>query len=228
MRKSLTGPRWPWPRPVGLGHLGGPFFGLSLASFVTGLIEAGWGPMGPPGPSGEGGGLEGGRGACREGARRPGRAPGPDGAVAGGEGEGNALLQGLVVCGRCGERMTIRYYVHHGQVVPEYLCQKRGIEKAEPPCQRLLGKDIDRAIGDLLVGTVTPLALEMALTVHDELVTEPPKPTTCATRQVDRARYEAELAQRRYLAVDPDNRPVGPVARSRTGPQAACAARRPR
>jgi hypothetical protein len=116
------------------------------------------------------------------------------------------LLQGLVVCGRCGERMTIRYYVHHGQVVPEYLCQKRGIEKAEPPCQRLLGKDIDRAIGDLLVGTVTPLALEMALTVHDELVTRAAQADDLRHQQVDRARYEAELAQRRYLAVDPDNR----------------------
>jgi hypothetical protein len=78
--------------------------------------------------------------------------------------EGPALLQGLIVCGRCGERMTVRYYVHHGQTVPEYLCQKRGIEKAEPPCQRVLGRDIDRAIGELLVATVTPLALEMALT----------------------------------------------------------------
>ena len=122
--------------------------------------------------------------------------------------EGPALLQGLVVCGRCGERMTIRYYVHHGQVVPEYLCQKRGIEKAEPPCQRLLGKDIDRAIGDLLVGTVTPLALEMALTVHDELLTRAAQADGLRHQQVDRARYEAELAQRRYLAVDPDNRLV--------------------
>ena len=122
--------------------------------------------------------------------------------------EGNALLQGLVVCGRCGERMTIRYHVDHGQVLPEYLCQKRGIENAEPLCQRLLGKDIDRAIGDLLVATVTPLALEMAMTVHDELVSRATQADALRHQQVDRARYEAELAQRRYLAVDPDNRLV--------------------
>ncbi len=53
--------------------------------------------------------------------------------------EGPALLQGLVVCGRCGGRMTVRYYVSHGQVVPEYVCQREGIEKAEPFCQRLVG-----------------------------------------------------------------------------------------
>ena len=122
--------------------------------------------------------------------------------------EGPALLQGLVMCGRCGERMTVRYYAPHGQPVPEYLCQKRGIEKAEPPCQRLLGRDIDRAIGELLVGTVTPLALEMALTVHDELLARADKADGLRRQQVDRARYEAELAQRRYLSVDPDNRLV--------------------
>ncbi len=122
--------------------------------------------------------------------------------------EGPALLQGLVMCGRCGERMTVRYYAPHGQPVPEYLCQKRGIEKAEPPCQRLLGRDIDRAIGELLVGTVTPLALEMALTVHDELLARADKADGLRRQQVDRARYEAELAQRRYLSVDPDYRLV--------------------
>jgi hypothetical protein len=104
--------------------------------------------------------------------------------------------------------MTVRYYAHHGQQLPEYVCQKRGIEKAEPPCQSLLGKDIDRVIGELLVETVTPLALEMALTVHDELLSRADKADGLRHQQVDRARYEAELAQRRYLAVDPDNRLV--------------------
>jgi hypothetical protein len=104
--------------------------------------------------------------------------------------------------------MTVRYYVHHGQTVPEYLCQKRGIEKAEPPCQRVLGRDIDRAIGELLVATVTPLALEMALTVHDELRARADQADGLRHQQVERARYEAELAQRRYLSVDPDNRLV--------------------
>ena len=122
--------------------------------------------------------------------------------------EGPALLQGLVVCGRCGERMTVRYYAPHGQQLPEYLCQKRGIERAERPCQKLLGAAIDRAVGELLVETVTPLALGMALTVHDELLARADKADGLRHQQVDRARYEAELAQRRYLSVDPDNRLV--------------------
>src|SRR6266849_1541237 len=48
--------------------------------------------------------------------------------------EGPALLQGLVVCGRCGERMTVRYYCSHGQLLPEYVCQKRSIETAQAAC----------------------------------------------------------------------------------------------
>lgn len=122
--------------------------------------------------------------------------------------EGPALLQGLVVCGRCGERMSVRYYVSHGQVVPDYVCQKRSIELAAPLCQRVLGRDLDRAVGDLLVQTVSPLALEVALAVQDEIDARAEEADRLRRQQVERARYEAELAQRRYLRVDPDNRLV--------------------
>src|SRR5213075_1433627 len=40
--------------------------------------------------------------------------------------EGPALLQGLAVCGRCGGLMTIRYYISHSEVLPEYVCQREG------------------------------------------------------------------------------------------------------
>ncbi len=122
--------------------------------------------------------------------------------------EGPALLQGLVVCGRCGERMTIRYYVSRSQVLPEYVCQREGIEHAHAICQRVLGGALDRAIGELLVETVSPLALEVALAVQDELEARAQEVDRLRRQQVERARYEAELAQRRYLRVDPDNRLV--------------------
>jgi DNA invertase Pin-like site-specific DNA recombinase len=122
--------------------------------------------------------------------------------------EGPALLQGIVVCGRCGGRMTVRYYVSHDDVLPEYVCQRDGIEHARAPCQRVLGAALDRAIGELLVETVSPLALEVALAVQDELDARGAEVDRMRRQQVDRARYEAELAQRRYLRVDPDNRLV--------------------
>lgn len=122
--------------------------------------------------------------------------------------EGPALLQGIVVCGRCGGRMTIRYYVSHSEVVPEYICQREGIQHAHAICQRIVGGALDRAIGDLLVETVSPLALEVTLAVQDELETRAQEVDRIRRQQVERARYEAELAQRRYLRVDPDNRLV--------------------
>jgi len=122
--------------------------------------------------------------------------------------EGPALLQGLVVCARCGERMTVRYYSRSGRTVPAYLCQKDGIANARPICQHVLGWELDRAVGALLVETVTPLALEVALAVQDELNSRAEEVDRLRHQQVERARYEAELAQRRYLRVDPDNRLV--------------------
>jgi DNA invertase Pin-like site-specific DNA recombinase len=122
--------------------------------------------------------------------------------------EGPALLQGLVVCGRCGARMTIRYYHRHNRTRPVYVCQSEGIKRAERPCQMILGEDIDRAVGDLLVESMTPLALEVALSVQDELQARAHDADRLRRQQVERARYEAELAQRRYLRVDPDNRLV--------------------
>jgi DNA invertase Pin-like site-specific DNA recombinase len=122
--------------------------------------------------------------------------------------EGAALLQGLAVCGRCGQRMTIRYYIRRGRSVPEYCCQRDGIQHAEAPCQRVMGADLDQAIGNLLIDSVTPLALEVALEVQDELKSRADEADRLRRQQVERARYEADLAQRRYLRVDPDNRLV--------------------
>jgi DNA invertase Pin-like site-specific DNA recombinase len=122
--------------------------------------------------------------------------------------EGPALLQGLVVCGRCGVRMSVRYYMSHAQLVPEYRCQRDGIKYGKPLCQRVVGRALDEAISDLLVETVSPLALEVALAVQGELDARVQEVDRIRRQQVERARYEAELAQRRYLRVDPDNRLV--------------------
>lgn len=122
--------------------------------------------------------------------------------------EGPALLQGLAVCGICGERMTVRYHSYHRGTVPEYLCQKEGIQHGQPICQRILGRDLDEAIGELLVEAVTPLTLEVALAVQQELDARADEVDRLRRQQVERARYEADLAQRRYMRVDPDNRLV--------------------
>lgn len=122
--------------------------------------------------------------------------------------EGPALLQGLVLCGRCGERMAARYHQVRGELWPEYVCQRAAIEHAQPLCQHVGGRDLDRAIGELVVETVTPLALEASIAVAEELRVRAEEADRLRRQQVERARYESELAQRRYLRVDPDNRLV--------------------
>src|SRR5438132_3331426 len=72
--------------------------------------------------------------------------------------EGPALLQGVVICGRCGQRMTVRYHeTKQGRrLYPEYLCQREQIEQADDKfCQRLLGAGLDAAIADLLLAQLT-------------------------------------------------------------------------
>lgn len=122
--------------------------------------------------------------------------------------EGPALLQGVVLCGVCGERMTVRYHQRGSCLIPDYACQRRGIEQGEPPCQIVPGAAVDAAIGALLVEAVTPLALEMTLAVQDELVDRATEADRLRHQQVTRARYEADLARRRFMQVDPDHRLV--------------------
>jgi DNA invertase Pin-like site-specific DNA recombinase len=122
--------------------------------------------------------------------------------------EGPALLQGLVVCGVCGERMTVRYRQGQGRLWPEYVCQKNSVRHGEPLCQLITGAPIDEAIGRLLVEAVTPMALEVALNVQQQLQERWEETDRLRRQQVERARYEAELARRRYMQVDPDNRLV--------------------
>jgi DNA invertase Pin-like site-specific DNA recombinase len=122
--------------------------------------------------------------------------------------EGPALLQGLVVCGVCGSRMTVRYHTRQTKVVPEYVCQRDGADHIVSVCQHVFGAHLDQAVGQLLVGTVTPLTLEITLSVQQEIQARLDEVDRLRKKQVERARYEADLAQRRYLHVDPANRLV--------------------
>ena len=122
--------------------------------------------------------------------------------------EGPALLQGLAVCGVCGSRMTVRYHTRQTKIMPEYACQRDGADHIVSVCQHVMGEHLDQAVGQLLIDTVTPLALEVTLTVQQEMQARLDEVDRLRKKQVERARYEADLAQRRYLHVDPANRLV--------------------
>src|SRR5208283_3592454 len=122
--------------------------------------------------------------------------------------EGPALLQGIIICGRCGGRMTIRYHARGGKDLPTYLCQRDGTGNARPICATIPGHTLDERIGQLLIDTLTPLAVEAALQVSAELGHRAAEADALRAAHAERARYHADLARRRYLAVDPANRLV--------------------
>src|SRR5260370_12938439 len=117
--------------------------------------------------------------------------------------EGPALLQGLVICGKCGNRMTIRYHQagKGTHLIPEYVCQKERVERAtERTCQHILGAGLDAALADLLLAQMTPFTIDTAVQVYEELHTQVQAAQHLRDQQVERARYAAELAGRALFA----------------------------
>lgn len=119
--------------------------------------------------------------------------------------DGGALLQGIVLCGRCGRRMTVRYLQGH---IPSYECHQQHKQGGEKTCPSLRGDGVDQAVATALLEAMTPAQLDIALATFEAVAAQARPLDQQWQRQLERARYEAELARRRYLAVDPDHRLV--------------------
>ncbi|MFY0583590.1 zinc ribbon domain-containing protein [Cystobacter fuscus] len=116
--------------------------------------------------------------------------------------EGSALLQGLVLCGRCGHRMQTSY---REPARPYYECRRftdKGI------CWTVSARGIDEAVAHLFLETVQPPEIELGLAITREVEHQAQEVERQWRLRLERARYEAQLAERRYKAVDPDNRVV--------------------
>lgn len=122
--------------------------------------------------------------------------------------QGPALLQGIVMCGICGSRMTVRYHHRRGQLEPDYTCQSEGIQHGKRICQSISGQTIDDAISKLLIDELNPMNLEIMLTVQQQLHQRIEQVDKLRKQQVERIAYETELAKMRYMKVDPNNRLV--------------------
>lgn len=104
--------------------------------------------------------------------------------------------------------MGVHYSIAYHQTVPTYVCQEASVRRAEKVCQRVPGSVVDRAMSDLLLELMQPMTLDVALAVQQEVETRIVETDTLQRKHVERAQYEAELARRRYMKVDPDNRLV--------------------
>ena len=126
--------------------------------------------------------------------------------------EGAALIQGIVLCGKCGRRMTVRYkQKEKGMLVrnvPVYVCQKESVENNAGLCQHIYGENIDGWISGLVRERLTPEAVRVSVEVQKEVNRRKDEQSRYFQLQVEKARYEANLAKRRFMGVDPDNRLV--------------------
>jgi Recombinase/Recombinase zinc beta ribbon domain len=122
--------------------------------------------------------------------------------------EGTALLQGRAVCGRCGKHFRIRYASRRGRLEAWYICDRAHGYRGEPNCQSIAGPLIDKAIGTLIVEQMTPAAVELALEIRREIEARHEEADRLRRRAIERAQVEADLAQRRFMLVDPNNRLV--------------------
>lgn len=118
--------------------------------------------------------------------------------------EGSALLNGIIFCGHCNRRLSTRYSkAGRGN----YCCQRHLSMSLDKPCQASMGSDIvDELVADRVLETLRPAALELSLKVVEDESLRRKQLGKQFQQQRERARYEARLAQRRYEAVDPDNR----------------------
>jgi DNA invertase Pin-like site-specific DNA recombinase len=122
--------------------------------------------------------------------------------------EGAALLQGRAVCGLCGRHFRLRYATRRGRQEAWYICDRAQGTRGEPCCQSIAGAPIDEAVGTLVAAMMTPAAVELALEIRREIEARHDEADRLRLRAVERAQYQADLAQRRFMLVAPDNRLV--------------------
>ena len=121
--------------------------------------------------------------------------------------KGQALLQGIVVCGRCGRRMGLRYSGPKANY-PVYQCTADRTQAALPRCQEARALPVDAEVERLMLEALKPDRIAMAIAALAQIEDETRQLERQWSMKKERARYEAERARRQYDAVDPDNRLV--------------------
>lgn len=118
---------------------------------------------------------------------------------------GRALLSGMLTCGRCGRRLAVAY-TGNPQSRPVYRCDKPNLMLGLPRCMTFGGPRADAAIARELLRVVEPMAIEAALEAERMHRERQDEQKHVLDLELQQARYEASLAERRYAACDPDNR----------------------
>jgi excisionase family DNA binding protein len=119
--------------------------------------------------------------------------------------EGSALCQGIIACGSCGKPMRTNY---HTDQRPAYECSSRADRLTTPNCRSIAASTVDDAVTDRLLEALNHNEIALALAAADEVADRHQRVGRAAELAVERARYEADRAERAFHAVEPDNRLV--------------------
>jgi DNA invertase Pin-like site-specific DNA recombinase len=125
--------------------------------------------------------------------------------------EGPGLLVGVLVCGRCGGRLTPTYSTAHHA----YVCRRATATYGTPTCQSFPQRDLDQLVADAFLAAVQPAALETLLAALAAHEAERLALARHWAQRLERARYEAARAQRQYDACEPENRLVARTLETR-------------
>jgi hypothetical protein len=121
--------------------------------------------------------------------------------------EGAALLQGLAKCGRCGRGLRVYYSGRHS--TPGYHCPGSALANGRAEyCLRIGGRHVDEAVATSFLSAIAPAGLAASLKAVEQIEADHDSAVAQFRRDVERARFEVQRAERRYRAVDPDNRLV--------------------
>jgi DNA invertase Pin-like site-specific DNA recombinase len=121
--------------------------------------------------------------------------------------EGAALLQGLAVCGHCGRRLGVHYSGRYS--APGYHCAGKNIVNGRGEyCLNIGGVQIDAAVAEAFLAALAPAGVEASLQAIAQFDADHETTLAQFRRDVERARYNAQRAERRYRVVDPENRLV--------------------
>lgn len=122
--------------------------------------------------------------------------------------EGLALLQGLLICGKCGRKIQPRYKGNKG-IYPTYDCnwlRREGLSTTS--CLNVSCGPLDSAISERILEIIQPDQINIALEAIEKLEERNKAVDKQWEMKIDRAEYQAQLAQKRYQQVDPENRLV--------------------
>ena len=126
--------------------------------------------------------------------------------------EGRALLQSRLICGHCGHRMRVRYAAERPKRGEParwyYYCQHNVVRLGTRTCQSLRADTIDAAVSDFIVAAVNRQNIALALAVREEVRADFAAIDRQHVNRIEALRHEADLARRRFMEVDPENRLV--------------------